>query len=891
MKELLQLFSICALGVLCHAKLAILEQPSNSSWDVGSLNKKLRCSIRVDNGLHIQWLKDGSPISNVANRRFVKDFKTNGVVVSELNFAQVLKGDRGIYQCKVFLSDSSQYSNVDVYEAEVLISGPPVIYKGPSPVSAKLTTGSLGLSCFASGFPRVRTISWKYVMYSGYEPVYFGVKHTPYANGVLNRLPNVDEASKRHATSYRISCKVKNSKGFSKMSQPAKVTLQRRRAKRSLFALTITNIRHITETVVFVEFNETTMGKHPITNCSAEVINSDLPSLNYYKLPAVFSKTFLNGSVLVKNLQPNMNHSISIKCSNERGETLHSGRESFFAVAIPSMAPRNVSVKQVNNSTLNITWIANFNEGERVTYFNISVKAYGSSRPTYYKLIRSAGVSSILIRGILPGTAYIIRVAFGNSAGTGVFSENPAYIQTWGKPILVTTAIEKQSTTDSSQTTSNASTMIYVGVTIAILVCLVGAGFLVWYHCKPQKYHGVSSSLRRPPSEANTNTLNDYTVMSPQNPQRSFTLVQLEEKLGDALVDRETLSLGKVLGEGEFGFVFKGKLKTTNDAGQSAEIDVAVKTIKLEECTTADKEAFVEEGLRMKGLRHPNVMHLIGICLSDQDASAAKSTTSFSPQVILPFMKNGDLRNYLFNARSSGQVKQFTLLRLLRFGLDVAEGMRYLASKNVIHRDLAARNCMLDENLSAVVSDFGLSKQIYSQNYYRQTHIKKMPVKWMAIESLGDYIFTSMSDVWSFGVTMWEILTFSQVPYPGISNSEVYQELRRGARLTKPPTCVSEVWCKVVLPCWSAQTASRITFEQLVEQLKKLIRNPPDGCEDPLDMSLRVAPTGVYDEVVEVGTSGYDLATDGNVTGSGAAESSRLLSGNGRGSNPDIVNL
>ncbi|KAL0620126.1 Tyrosine-protein kinase Mer [Plecturocebus cupreus] len=137
--------------------------------------------------------------------------------------------------------------------------------------------------------------------------------------------------------------------------------------------------------------------------------------------------------------------------------------------------------------------------------------------------------------------------------------------------------------------------------------------------------------------------------------------------------------------------------------------------------------------------------------------------------------------------------KHIPLQTLLKFMVDIALGMEYLSNRNFLHRDLAARNCMLRDDMTVCVADFGLSKKIYSGDYYRQGRIAKMPVKWIAIESLADRVYTSKSDVWAFGVTMWEIATRGMTPYPGVQNHEMYDYLLHGHRLKQPEDCLDEL--------------------------------------------------------------------------------------------------
>ncbi|GCB74834.1 hypothetical protein scyTo_0020260, partial [Scyliorhinus torazame] len=136
----------------------------------------------------------------------------------------------------------------------------------------------------------------------------------------------------------------------------------------------------------------------------------------------------------------------------------------------------------------------------------------------------------------------------------------------------------------------------------------------------------------------------------------------------------------------------------------------------------------------------------------------------------------------------------------------------------------------LNENMNVCVADFGLSKKIYNGDYYRQGRISKMPVKWIAIESLADRVYTSKSDVWSYGVTMWEIATRGQTPYPGVENSEIYDYLRQGNRLKQPPDCLDALY-ELMLYCWQLNPRERPTFETICCQLEKILQDLPPSSD------------------------------------------------------------
>lgn len=168
--------------------------------------------------------------------------------------------------------------------------------------------------------------------------------------------------------------------------------------------------------------------------------------------------------------------------------------------------------------------------------------------------------------------------------------------------------------------------------------------------------------------------------------------------------------------------------------------------------------------------------------------------------------------------------------------------MEYLSSRNFIHRDLAARNCMLAEDMTVCVADFGLSRKIYSGDYYRQGCASKLPVKWLALESLADNLYTVHSDVWAFGVTMWEIMTRGQTPYAGIENAEIYNYLIGGNRLKQPPECMEDVY-ELMYQCWNADPKQRPSFTCLRMELETILGHLSvlSTSQDPLYINLERA--------------------------------------------------
>ncbi|XP_044854540.1 megakaryocyte-associated tyrosine-protein kinase isoform X1 [Mauremys mutica] len=279
-------------------------------------------------------------------------------------------------------------------------------------------------------------------------------------------------------------------------------------------------------------------------------------------------------------------------------------------------------------------------------------------------------------------------------------------------------------------------------------------------------------------------------------PKPKAGLKSAEEELAKAgwLLKLQHLTLGDKIGEGEFGAVLQGEYM-----GQK----VAVKNIKCD--VTA--QAFLAETAAMTKVRHKNLVQLLGVILHN------------GLYIVMEYMSKGNLVNFLrTRGRSVLQPKQ-----LIQFALDISQGMDYLESKKLVHRDLAARNILISEENVAKVSDFGLAKVDP-----KGVDTTKLPVKWTAPEALKNNKFSTKSDVWSYGILLWELFSYGRAPYSRMTLKEVTEMVEKGYRMEAPEECPPSLYA-LMKSCWETEPGKRPSFKKLTEKLQKELKHIGDS--------------------------------------------------------------
>ncbi|KAM3863431.1 proto-oncogene tyrosine-protein kinase receptor Ret [Diretmus argenteus] len=370
-------------------------------------------------------------------------------------------------------------------------------------------------------------------------------------------------------------------------------------------------------------------------------------------------------------------------------------------------------------------------------------------------------------------------------------------------------------------------TIIATALLLSFIVSiLLSSYFIHRYHKNSPKPPIASAEMTfRRPAQA-------YPISFPANNLRRGSQESIETDTFKIPEDpkwefpRKNLVLGKTLGEGEFGKVVKAtafRLK-----GKAGYTTVAVKMLK-ENASHSELRDLLSEFTLLKQVNHPHVIKMYGACSQDGPL-----------HLIVEYAKYGSLRNFLRESRKVGPSymgrdanrnssylenpddRALTMGDLISFAWQISRGMQYLAEMKLVHRDLAARNVLVAEGRKMKISDFGLSRDVYEEDSYVKRSKGRIPVKWMAIESLFDHIYTTQSDVWSFGVLLWEIVTLGGNPYPGIAPERLFNLLKTGYRMEKPENCSEEMY-NLMLRCWKQESDKRPTFSDISKELEKMM--------------------------------------------------------------------
>ncbi|XP_053763094.1 fibroblast growth factor receptor 4 isoform X3 [Panthera pardus] len=475
----------------------------------------------------------------------------------------------------------------------------------------------------------------------------------------------------------------------------------------------------------------------------------------------------------------------------------------------------------------------------------INGSSFGADGFPYVQVLKTADINSsevevLYLRNVSAEDAGEYTCLAGNSIGL-------SYQSAW----LTVLPEEDLTWTAPAPEARYTDIILYVSGSLALVVLLLLAGLyrgqiLISRHPRrPATVQKLSRfplarqfSLESGSSAKSSSSLVRGVRLSSSGPPLLAGLVSLDLPL-DPLWEfpRDRLVLGKPLGEGCFGQVVRAEAFGMDPARPDQASTVAVKMLK-DNASDKDLADLVSEMEVMKLIgRHKNIINLLGVCTQEGPL-----------YVIVECAAKGNLREFLRARRPPGpdlspdgprsSEGPLSFPALVSCAYQVARGMQYLESRKCIHRDLAARNVLVTEDNVMKIADFGLARGVHHIDYYKKTSNGRLPVKWMAPEALFDRVYTHQSDVWSFGILLWEIFTLGGSPYPGIPVEELFSLLREGHRMDRPPNCPPELY-GLMRECWHAAPSQRPTFKQLVEALDKVLLAVS---EEYLDLRLTFGP-------------------------------------------------
>uniref|UniRef100_A0AAQ4QSP6 receptor protein-tyrosine kinase n=1 Tax=Gasterosteus aculeatus aculeatus TaxID=481459 RepID=A0AAQ4QSP6_GASAC len=511
-------------------------------------------------------------------------------------------------------------------------------------------------------------------------------------------------------------------------------------------------------------------------------------------------------TVLVTDLQPDSNYSFTVESQNGVSDLSPTPKGTVVINVTTSQTVSVVLKERRSKDSVTLAWQGPERPDGAIVEYEV-IYYEKNQREQNYTVLKTRS-NMMTVEGLKPGTTYVFRVRARTDGGYG----------TYGGEIELETSHEDVFPIGDP----NQSTILAVSIAggIVLLVFLVTCFVVSGRHCgyikakqdpdeeKMQFQHG---RVKLPGSRI---YIHPHTYEDPNQAVRDFAKE----------IDASNIRIERVIGAGEFGEVCSGRLRVQG----KREIYVAIKSLKAGYSDKQRKD-FLSEASIMGQFDHPNIIRLEGV------------VTKCKPvMIITEFMENGSLDTFL--KKHDGQ---FTVIQLVGMLRGIASGMKYLSDMSYVHRDLAARNILVNSNLVCKVSDFGLSRVLEDDpEAAYTTRGGKIPIRWTAPEAIAYRKFTSASDVWSYGIVMWEVISYGERPYWEMSNQDVIKAIDEGYRLPAPMDC-PVVLHQLMLDCWEKGRSDRPKFGQIVTILDKLIRNPASLRELANSSACELAKMGV----------------------------------------------
>ncbi|NXN96122.1 INSR protein, partial [Rhinopomastus cyanomelas] len=490
-----------------------------------------------------------------------------------------------------------------------------------------------------------------------------------------------------------------------------------------------------------------------------------------------FQKVVSKESLVISELRHFTGYRIELHaCNHDAQESRCSVAAYVSARTMPEAKADDivgpVTHELVEKNTVHLKWQEPKEPNGLIVLYEVNYGRLGETEEAHYCVSRKhfASEQGCKLRGLQPGN-YSVRVRATSLAGNGSWTE-PTYFYV----------------ADYLNAQPNIAVIIVPIIFAIIIAGIIGAAYVL---VKKRQTEGPTGPL--------------YASSNPEYLSASDVYVPDEWE-----VPRDKITLLRELGQGSFGMVYEGIAKDIVKG--EPETRVAVKTVN-ESASLRERIEFLNEASVMKGFSCHHVVRLLGVVSKGQPTL-----------VVMELMAHGDLKSYLRSLRPDAEKNPGrpapTLREMIQMAAEIADGMAYLNAKKFVHRDLAARNCMVAEDFTVKIGDFGMTRDIYETDYYRKGGKGLLPVRWMAPESLKDGVFTAYSDVWSFGVVLWEISSLAEQPYQGLSNEQVLKFVMDGGYLDQPDNCPERLH-SLMQTCWQYNPKMRPSFIEIIEMLKE----------------------------------------------------------------------
>ncbi|XP_045147710.1 tyrosine-protein kinase receptor Tie-1 [Echinops telfairi] len=466
-------------------------------------------------------------------------------------------------------------------------------------------------------------------------------------------------------------------------------------------------------------------------------------------------------------------------------------------------APRHLRAQALSDSEIQLMWQPPESPSGPISKYIVEVQVAGGSGDPLWMDVDRPEETSTIVRDLNASTCYLFRVR-ASVQGPGDWS-NVVEESTLGNGLQSEDPIQESRAAEESLDRQ----LILAVVGSVSATCLTILAALLALVCIRR------SCLHRRRTFTYQSGSGEETIL--QFSSGTLTLTRRPkpqpEPLSYPVLEWEDITFEDLIGEGNFGQVIRAMIKK-----DGLKMNAAIKMLK-EYASENDHRDFAGElEVLCKLGHHPNIINLLGAC---ENRGYLYIAIEYAPYGnLLDFLrKSRVLETDPAFAREHGTASTLSSRQLLRFASDAANGMQYLSEKQFIHRDLAARNVLVGENLASKIADFGLSR---GEEVYVKKTMGRLPVRWMAIESLNYSVYTTKSDVWSFGVLLWEIVSLGGTPYCGMTCAELYEKLPQGYRMEQPRNCDDEVY-ELMRQCWRDRPYERPPFAQIALQLGRML--------------------------------------------------------------------